>query len=250
MHPKIKFIIDKDRDSQTLETLVAESRCGDPSIIGLAFFNHYPELEKYIKSREDGDFYVENINSVKNFINQEYEKNIDLMKVNMESREKAWENKKEKYFKLVDDLFEDKYWPKGKYIAYSTIWGIYPKFLDEKSFQIPVIRMDDNYAVSVIAHEMLHFIFYEYFLKNYQDYNMEDNSFFIWNVSEAFNEVVQNHPRWLKEFINGSDVYGGREMVVKRLQKIYYQDDRINTINLIDDIILEIKKSKEILLRD
>ena len=49
---------------------------------------------------------------------------------------------------------------------------------------------------------------------------MNDNSFFIWNVSETFNEVIQNHPKWLRKFKLGCDIYGGREKMVKKLQKI------------------------------
>lgn len=127
---------------------------------------------------------------------------------------------------------------------------MYPKSLDDKTFQIPVIRLDEKYAVSVITHEMLHFIFYEYFLKNYPEYNMDKNSFFIWNVSEAFNEVVQNHPKWIKEFKFGCDIYGGREKLVKKLQKKYYKSDLINSKNLINDTIIELKNNKNILLND
>ncbi|MDD5639357.1 MAG: hypothetical protein PHR47_00940 [Candidatus Pacebacteria bacterium] len=235
---------------QTFKTFIEESRFGDDSIIDWAFFNVYPELKMYIKKDSNGKYYVTDMNAIEEFVTDEYTKNNELMKKNIQDREDAWKKKKNIYFSFVDELFEERYWPKGKYIAYATIWGIYPKFLEDKTFQIPVLRLDNKYAVSVITHEMLHFIFYEYFISNYPKYNMDDNSFFIWNVSEAFNEIIQNHPKWIKEFEFGCDIYGGRDKLVKELQNKYYKSDIINPKTLISDIIDKLKNDKNILLND
>jgi hypothetical protein len=231
---------------------VEESKYGDDSTIELAFFRFYPELKNYIKKVKEGknQFYVTDFDFVKEFINSEYEKNDFLIKTNMAEREIFWRKKENIYFELVDELFEEKYWGVDEYIAYATIWGVYPKFIEEKSFQIPVIRMNEDFTANVIAHEMLHFIFYNYFLKNYSQYNMNDNSFFVWNVSEAFNEVVQGHPKWIEAFKMGVDVYGGREDIVKRLQEKYYKSDKINVKELIGDIIKEIDNSNSLILKD
>lgn len=251
MKPKIKFIVDKNKDFLTFKTFIKESKYGNSSLIECAFFFFFPELKKYIKKEEkNGYFCVTDIKAIKEFIDQKYEKNAQLIKKNIKVRKFAWEKKENIYYELVKELFDEKYWPKGKYIAYSTIWGVYPKFLKEKTFQIPVIKMNKEFAVSVIAHEMLHFVFYNYFLKNYPKYNIKNNSFFIWNVSEAFNEIVQNQPKWLKKFRLGCDIYGGRKLIVKKLQKKHYKLNKIDTKNLIDDIIKEIKNSKEIILKD
>ncbi|MCK9578209.1 hypothetical protein M0R01_01790 [bacterium] len=250
MIPKLKFSIDKNKDLKTFETFIKESRFGDDSIIDWAFFTIYPELKTYIKKDSNDKYYVTDMNAIENFITNEYVKNKELMKKNLQDREDAWKKKENIYFSFVDELFEEKYWSEGKYIAYATIWGIYPKFLEDKTFQIPVLRLDNKYAVSVITHEMLHFIFYEYFLRNYPEYNMDDNSFFIWNVSEAFNEIIQNHPKWIKEFEFGCDIYGGREKLVKELQNKYYKSNIIDTRTLINNIIDKLKDDKNILLND
>lgn len=251
MRPKIKFAIDKNKDFQTFENFIKESKY-DSSIINWAFFKIYPELKECIKKNEtkNSQYYVTNINFVKAFIDNEYAKNANLIKKNMRIREEAWKKKENSYFELVNELFEENYWPKGEYTAYATIWGVYPKFLEDKTFQIPVIRMDEEYTVSVIAHETLHFIFYEYFLKNYPEYNMNDNSFFIWNVSETFNEVIQNHPKWLRKFKLGCDIYGGREKMVKKLQKKFFKSNTIDSKELIEDIIKEVRDSKDLILQD
>ncbi|MDD5568985.1 MAG: hypothetical protein PHG23_01045 [Candidatus Pacebacteria bacterium] len=251
MQPKIKFIIDKDKDFQTFENFIKESKY-DTSIIDWAFFKVYPDLKEYIKKGDgkNGQYYVADINFIRTFIDNEYAKNANLIGKNMQINEEAWKKKENTYFELVSELFEEKYWPKGKYIAYATIWGVYPRFLGDKTFQIPAITKNAEFTVIVIAHETLHFIFYEYFLKNYPEYNLNDNSFFIWNVSEAFNEVIQNHPKWLKEFGIGCAIYGGRESLVKKLQKKYYRSSMIDSKKLIDDIIIEIKSSKKISIKD
>jgi hypothetical protein len=183
MQPQIKFVIDREKDFQTFENFIEESKY-DPSIIDWAFFKVYPELKEYIKKSDgiDDQYYVTDINFIRNFIEDEYIKNADLIEKNMHLREENWKNKQKAYFELVNELFDGKYWPEGKYIAYATIWGVYPKFIEDKTFQIPAINKDAEFTISVIAHEMLHFIFYEYFLKNYPKYDLDNNSFFIWNV--------------------------------------------------------------------
>lgn len=250
--PKIKFKINKEQDLKTLKAFVKESKYGDELTLQYSFFDFYPELKKYIKRKREGEseFYITEISLIKSFLDKEYKKRKDLMKDNLKKVEKAWKDKEKTYFKLTKELFAEKYWPKGEYTACATIWGIYPRFIDKRLFQIPSLEFNEQFAMIVIAHEMLHFAFYDYFLKNYPEYNLNENSFFIWNISEAFNEVVQWHPKWIKEFSSGCDIYGGREKIVKETQKKYFKNDIINSKELINELILQIKNNKNLLLND
>ena len=141
------------------------------------------------------------------------------MKKNLVLYSKNWEKLEQRFYLLTDRLFKNKYWPKGKYIAYLTIWGMYPRFLEDKTFQVPHVHKEKKYVNVVIAHEMLHFKFYDYFLKNYSKYNKRKYDFLIWHTSEIFNAIVQNMPSWFKEFGAMVKVYPEHKKVIKRLQE-------------------------------
>jgi hypothetical protein len=252
MIKKINFKISKKQDLSTLKAFVKESKYGDETTLKCAFFNLYPGLKNYIKRKKVGEpeFYISDINSIKSFIDNEYATNKVTLRENLNKIQAGWGEKTETYFRLASELFAEKYWPKGEYTACATIWGIYPRFIERRLFQIPALKLEKQFTMIVIAHELLHFAFYNYFLKNYPEYTMNENSFFIWNISEGFNEVVQWHPKWIREFGFGCDIYGGRDEIVKKLQKKYSKLDIIDSKNLIDDLIIEIKKNKKFLLHD
>jgi len=246
MYSEIKFKISKERDFKTLLSFIEE---GNIFMIKCAFLSCYPELENYIKKNNE-KFYITDLDFMQNFISKEYDKNIDLIEENMVSIEKTWRKKQHIFFELVNELFDEKYWGEDSCTAFSTIWGLYPRFIKERCFQIPVRGKDKDYVLNVIAHEMLHFIFYNYFLENYKEYNMNNNSFLIWNASESFNEIIQWHSKWIKEFKVGPGIYGGRESIDKKLQEKYNKLNAISSKELIDDIIKEIKDSKTLMFKD
>lgn len=252
MKRQIRFTINKEQDLKTLKAFVKESKYGDETTLQYAFFNLYPDLKKYIKrkKKKESEFFITETSSIKSFISNEYQKNKVIIKENLKKTRKEWEEKAETYFKLAEELFPEKYWPKGEYTACATIWGMYPRFIKKRLFQVPTLKFDKQFAMALIAHEMLHFAFYRYFLKNHPEYDVEKNSFLIWNVSEAFNEVVQWHPKWIKQFKVGCGIYGGREKIVKKLRKKYFAINSINSAKLINDLIVEVKKSKNLISND
>ena len=174
---------------------------------------------------------------VSDFVGSVYLRNKKTINKNINLYQKNWSKIEEKYFLLVDDLFSGYVWPKGKYIAYPTIWGMYPRFLEDKIFQIPYKYKKKNYVNVIIAHEMLHFIFYDFLFKEYPKYKLNKYSFFVWNISEIFNSVVQNSSKWLKIFKIKTISYPEHKNIINKLQKDFYRSDTIEVDKLIRIII-------------
>lgn len=117
---------------------------------------------------------------------------------------------------------------------------MYPRFLDDKTFCVPYFHKREKYINVIIAHEMLHFIFYDYFYKRYPEYNESKYNFFVWHVSEIFNSLIQNSKEWLDVFCEEIITHPEHNKIIKKIR-----DLKINEINvLIDKIIEEVNNLK------
>lgn len=151
--------------------------------------------------------------------------------------EKGWRKEEKQFFEIADRLFSNTPWPDGKYIAYSTIWGMYPRFLDDKTFQIPVSAKKRRAINLIIAHELLHFIFYPYFFKRYKEYKSHKYDFFVWNISEIFNSLILKRQEWKKLLKANNQDYPEHKKIISELSVKKYKLD-----NLIEAIISRVKK--------
>lgn len=158
--------------------------------------------------------------------------------------QKYWEKIASNYFLMVDELFGGRHWPRGKYIAYGTIWGMYPRNLKDKTFQIPYWHRTPKYIPVVIAHELLHFMFYDYFYSHYPKYRRPKQNFFVWHISEIFNIIVQNSPAWINRFKLKSLGYPEHKKMIRHLARALYRRGKWNLNALLDKIIEEVRNQK------
>jgi len=240
MHPKIKFKIDVNKDIKTLKAFVNDAKFDGGENLQWAVFKKYPNLKEYFKNNKIKDY-----KKITEFIKEKYKKEEKIIEENIKIYQNNWEKVENKFFNLTDDLFIDQKWPKGKYITYPTIWGMFPRFLEDKTFQVPFTHKKEEYVNVVIAHEMLHFIFYEYLFKKYPKYKAKKYNFLVWNVSEIFNEVVQNSPKWRKVFGLKSMGYPQHKKIVEKISRKYYKNGKIDVDLLIGDIFEEVEKSNK-----
>lgn len=231
MYPKIKFKIDFKKDILIFFNFLRDSKYDEGRNFQWAVLKHYPYFKKFNK----------NINKkiVEDFVFKYYSKNKKFIERNLTIYEKNWKKIEKEFFVLIENIFPKLKWPKGKYIAYSTIWSMYPRFLDDKTFQIPAISKKKKIVNFIIAHEMLHFIFYEYFFNKYKKYKNHKYDFFVWHVSEIFNVIIINRPDWQKILKNKDNGYPEHKKIIKKLSKNYY-----NLQDLVDNIIEEVNKIK------
>lgn len=144
----------------------------------------------------------------RNKIIEEYTKHI--YKINgkeigegLVETKKRWAKVEDKFYRLVNKIFQGYSWPKGKYTGYASIYHMFPRYIKEKTFFFPYKQNKLDPRLT-IAHEMLHFIFFDY-IKN--KYGIEERakikgreSKHIWKVSETFNVVIENWQPYMKLF--------------------------------------------------
>lgn len=225
-YPKVKFVISKKKELETFLAFLNESKCMDNTReMNWAFYNRHPKL-KILKQKNKS--FLEKKSIVKKYINTYYKKNLTKIKKDVLGTKKDWQNKEKDFFNLVDVVFKNYPWPKGKYIAYPTIWGMYPRYLKDKTFQFPHRHKKKNFISVVIAHEMLHFIFYDYLYKYFPKYKNPKYNFKIWNISEAFNILVQNSKEWIEVFGQKAMPYPEHKNIIKQMKRIYNKKQDIN----------------------
>ena len=237
MFPKIKFKIDCKKDVLSFFAFLKDAEFDEGRSLEWAILNIYSYFKKY----KTGNTLKISKKQAEDFIKDFYNKNLIKMEKNLEIYKKNWNKKQDVFYLLVHDLFGTKKWPKGKYAAYLTIWGMYPRFLEDKTFQLPYKSRNKQSINVIIAHEMLHFIFYDYFYEKYPKYSKEEFNFFAWNVSEIFNSVIQNSPKWIKVFKAKNMDYPEHKKIIENLSVKYHQKDNIAVDELIREIIKEVK---------
>ena len=231
-YPCITFRKSAERDVETLHTFATETRYDNGRNLAWAVFNKYPFLKAAFGTR----YAIQDEKTLRRFVHETYQTKDSAMKRALAKHEKRWERIAKRYFALVDGLFGGRRWPKGKYIAFGTIWGMYPRFLETKTFQIPYWHRTPRYVSVVIAHELLHFMFYDYFYRRYPRYSRPKHNFFVWHVSEIFNTIVQNPPTWRRLFKLKSLGYPEHKKIVQRISLALYRRDAWNLDGLVEEI--------------
>lgn len=218
-YPKSKFIISKNKEVETYLAFLEDGKYKDNSReMNWAFYQPHPKL-KVLKDKNLSLSQRKAI--VKKYVDDFYKKDFRKIKAETNKLKKDWQKAENFFYGLTDEIFGNYKWPKGKYIAYPTIWGMYPRFLDDKTFQFPPEHKKRNYILVIIAHEMLHFIFYDYVYKKFPKLKSHKYDFDLWNVSEAFNVIIQNSPKWVKAFNQKTMSYPEHKNLIRKLKKIW-----------------------------
>lgn len=106
-----------------------------------------------------------------------------------------WRNVSSAFCLLAGEMFGPGFPPSGTYMCSVSIWNCNPRNIAHRYFQVFFRHMHPR---ETIVHEMLHFAFYAYVFKRYPRTRHPDYTKILWELSEAFNTVVLNDPRWRK----------------------------------------------------
>jgi predicted SprT family Zn-dependent metalloprotease len=224
MYPRLRFKIDYKQDIKTFFIFISEASFDNGRNLEWAIIKKYPYFKKY----KNGNILEVSKDIVEKFVKSIYFKNQSLVEKNFLIYEKNWRRMEKDFYFLVDKLFCQYPWPKGKYIAYSTIWGLYPRFLENKTFQIPYKYKKKRYISVIIAHEMLHFIFYDYLYKKFPKFQNHKYDFYLWHLSEIFNVIIQNSPEWLKVFQQKTMIYPEHKKYLPKFEKFWQESKNID----------------------
>jgi len=140
-----------------------------------------------------------------------------------------WDKVEKKYFQEVNRVFNNYSWPKGRYVGFLSIVDCNPRFLADKTFQVFYLHPDGSIYVTV--HELLHFCFYEYCLKNYSNIfkklDTENGSF--WDLAEIFNVVILSQPEFVKiHKLKKIFVYPEHRKYIQFLKRLWQREKDID----------------------
>lgn len=228
-YPKLKFVIDKKKELETFLNFYNWSKHQKTDRdLNWAIYKPHPKLREIKKEKLSKQKTV-----ILKYIDSFYKQNLTQIKNGALKTKKQWENTEKQFFISVDKIFKNHPWPKGKYIAYCTIWGMFPRYLHNKTFLFPDSHNKKNYILIVISHEMLHFMFYDYIYAKFPKLKNQKYNFIIWNMSEIFNVVIQNSREWVNLFHQKTMTYPEHAKHIV-IMKRYWEDSKD-----IDDWILK-----------
>jgi len=187
IYPKLKFEVNIELDIEMAFRFIDMNESGVN--FGKRIVELYPELKK--AKITNGNMRREIITG---FIKKHYLDNKTKIEDSLEQMKKDWDTVEVIFFRSVNTIFGNMSWPKGDYICYLSIFDCNPRFLENKTFQVYFQHFQGTNHV--IAHEMLHFAFFEY-LKNHEpSLNERLDKHTIWLLSEWFNDLVLDLPEF------------------------------------------------------
>lgn len=172
--PSLKFELNKEMDYWTAKEFVEPILKRHPE---LAILNQTPK-ELWQKK-------------IKEYVDSYYVNNDQKIKATLEKTKTDWNNVSDQFYQEVDRLFEGHPWPKGEYVGFASIFDCNPRFLGNKTFQFFYNHQEGT--IYVAAHEMLHFMFFDYAFKHFPKLIEDD----LWDISEIFNVIILSQPEFV-----------------------------------------------------
>lgn len=223
----MKFLINPRQDIVTYFAFEKEAKiCNRWMVIERCFFKNHPKLKK-IKAIKDKEARRA---ILKNYLDKRYKMHRDLMIKRAKDAERQWGKILDDFFRLSEKLFGKHRWPVGNYRAIVTIWDIFPRFISQKIFQFPYKGRAFKRVEFIIAHEMLHFIFYDYVCSGFPRFKQEKFSYPLWVVSEAFNEAIMQEPEWKRIFPNQGRPYRETSEIRRRIRALRKKNETLDVI--------------------
>ncbi len=224
-HPKVSLKIDIERDINNCINFLRSEKKGNKRQFLLWFL---PDDFQYILNKK---FSTRERNKIiKEYTRRVYRTKKDKIRDGLNKAKKDWKIIAKGYFELVDKIFDGHSWPKGNYRGIASIYKMYPRYLEHKIFFFPCIHRIS--ASKVIAHEMLHFIFFDYLEKHF---GLKEHSKikgkpddYIWKVSEVFNNVIENWRPYRQIIKTKPRPYPGTEKMFKKMSKQWRKQQDIN----------------------
>ncbi len=180
MNPKINFKISKEAEKENIKFfLTYKSRSGQDSFLLLV--RCFPELQNLRELSQNEQEKV-----IDEFVDRKYEELKNDLERGKDEVGKAWDYIKERFFKAAVELFDGHNFPKKEYTAFLTIFLRFRYDL-EKGFFYTSKDFKQTSATLITMHELLHFLFYDYWDKNFKG-KLDDNT--RWDLSEILNVFI------------------------------------------------------------
>lgn len=221
-NPKVKFVVDPQEDIRNY-LLFNKYRYGADDRETLKMF--LPRELHYISESRFSE--REKTKIVKEYVLDTFLLRQKEMIRNTDRVRKKWQKVSRYYFQLVKEIFKNRPWPKGKYIGFASVFDMYPKNVKAKTFYFSGLNKDVDFNVAIVAHEMLHFMFFDYLEKKIRPKNKKPE--YIWNVSETFNLVMEGRKPYQKIFkTDGKPYYAAHAKMLVKMNKLWEEKEDID----------------------
>ena len=217
--PHVNFEINKEMDYWT----AGEFLTFDPNdIFSNSILITNPKLKDAQKLGDKAK-----ITFYKNYVDQIYKDKESEITSSKNEVQKLWNLIEKRFLDRTQELFNGHIWPEGAYIGFLSIFNCNPRFLNEKTFQVYYVHSEG--LVYVCAHEMLHFMFYDYIEKNSAlTKNLPESV--IWNLSEILNVVILEKPEFAE--LTGNfypKPYQKHETQIKKFRELIKNSENIDS---------------------
>lgn len=155
------------------------------------------------------------------YCNNYYRTHKTAMHRKLERVKNVWHKQEKKYITITEDFFGDFRFPEGQYIAYASIINCNPRFLESKTFQFFYKKSIPD-IIHTIAHELLHFIFFDFVEKRLKKEVKDLSHDQLWDLSEIFNVVVLRSLRY-RSIVNQRFVcpYPDHRQYLRQFEEVY-----------------------------
>lgn len=154
-------------------------------------FQIHQELDIQIGSKwPDAKIQYKELNSIntQNFVQNYYKRNEKELNNAVNKMALDWGSVEKEFYEASDAVFKNYPWPDGLYVCYISIFNCNPRYLENKTFQ--VFYKNSVGVKTIAAHELLHFIFYDYVEKIENDFYRKVGKDEIWRLSESFDVLA------------------------------------------------------------
>lgn len=185
--PNLKFQLDQELDTN-IATEFLDVQAGGIDF-GMHIVELYPELSK--AKNLNGEPRRKEVNK---FTKEYYQRHKSDLEEKVRRFKENWEKVEDIFFEGIRRVFGSHPWPGGKYICYLSIYDCNPRFLEDKTFQVYYYHPQGSNHL--IAHEMLHFIFFDYLDNHEREFKKKLDEGNIWLLSELFNDRILELPEF------------------------------------------------------
>ena len=212
---KLRFYLNKKLDKRMAEQFL-DVRGGGIDF-GEGIIKTHPQLRS-IKSLKE---IAQREKVIRVYFDNYYQIHRTAMLRKLKRVQDALHKKEQKYIAITEDFFGGFRFPKWKYIAYISIINCNPRFLESKTFQF-FYKKPLADAVYTVAHELLHFIFFDFIEKKLKKETISLSENKLWDISEIFNVVVLKSPRY-RHIVNQKFVipYPDHQRYIRQFEKAY-----------------------------
>lgn len=195
---KTRFYFNKKLDKQMISEFINIDNGG-----GMNFAQGILKIHPRLKPLKPSNDRLSNRDKtllLKEYVDIYYNKNRSSMLHKIDSIKKAWKERENKYITITKEFFEGFDFLGSDYIAYASIVNCNPRFLESKTFQFFYKKSAPD-AIHTIAHEILHFIFFDFIEKKMKKEIKILSEDQLWDLSEIFNTILLSSERY-QEIIN------------------------------------------------